>query len=170
MAIQRDCPGANERNHDGLFAQWGKYRPRGRSPPPFFCALFVAVVAVAPHSAEAGDGPMPWSKHPALSLPIPMTVVGSTFLPAGTAAEYFQALTALGFECTAEDNTRQRMRRVRVVCWDASTTLLYEGGFPVGYGAVIFDRVQRDGALLGGGALLAHVRAVAPGAGEATRR
>jgi hypothetical protein len=91
-----------------------------------------------------------------------MTVVGAQSIRAGTAPEYFRALAALGYDCTAEDITRRRMRRVRVACSHGSATLVYEGGFPVGYGAVLFDRVQRDGDLLGGGALVAHVRSIAP--------
>lgn len=163
--MRRDGPGAEEQAEgDGPAPPGGCRRGRRASPLPWR-ALAAALAIAPPCPAAAGDGPVPWSEHRALALPIPMTVVGTRSVPAGTAPEYFRGLAALGFACTAEDSTRRRMRRVRVACSDGSSTLLYEGGFPVGYGSVVFDRVQRDGDLLGGAALVAHVRAVAPGPG-----
>jgi hypothetical protein len=164
--MRRHGPGADDGSEDGgLSAPWGTWvRSRGRRALARH-ALVAALAVAASHPAAAGDGPVPWSEHRALALPIPMTVVGTRSIPAGTAQEYFRALAALGFGCTAEDSPRRRVRRVRVACSHGPTTLLYEGGFPVGYGSVVFDRVRRDGDLLGGAALVAHVRSVAPGPG-----
>ncbi len=66
----------------------------------------------------------------------------------------------MGFACTAEDITRWRLRRVRVECSRGAEAFRYEGGFPVSYGSVIFDRVHRDGRLLGSADLITHVNTV----------
>jgi hypothetical protein len=166
MVTRHDGAALGEEGHGSGLSAPPRPGPASRSSRAMpRCAVVAALLATMssdPAAAVAADGPAPWSEHRALVLPIPMTVVGAQSIPAGTAQEYFGGLAALGFDCTAEDNTRRRMRRVRVACSHGSTTLLYEGGFPVGYGSVVFDRVQRDGDLLGGAALVAHVRSVAP--------
>ena len=122
-------------------------------------------LAVAGISSGVSAGtPVPWSEHRALSLPIPMAVVGTRATEAGTARGFFQALADQGFACAAEDHARRTLRRVRVECRRGGEAWTYEGGFPVGHGRVVFDRVHRDGALLGGTRLEAHVRAVASSA------
>jgi hypothetical protein len=93
-----------------------------------------------------------------------MTVVGAHETEAGTARSFFQALSDQGFTCIAADNARRTLRRVRVDCRRNSETWAYEGGFPVSYSRVVFDRVHRNGTLLGGADLPAHVRAVAASA------
>jgi hypothetical protein len=89
-----------------------------------------------------------------------MTAVGSQTVPAGTAQGFFGSLTNLGFECAAQDNTRWRLRRIQVRCSRGAEALLYDGGFPVDYGSVVFERVHHNGKMLGDTALKAHVRMV----------
>jgi hypothetical protein len=91
-------------------------------------------------------------------------VVGAQETEAGSARGFFQALSDQGFTCSAEDHARRTLRRVRVDCRRDSETWTYEGGFPVSYSRVVFDRVHRNGILLGGSYLPAHVRAVASSA------
>jgi hypothetical protein len=123
-------------------------------------ALLVTLAVGASGTAAAGDGLVPWSEHRSLSLPIQMTVVGSQTVPAGTAQDFFGSLTDLGFECAAQDNTRWRLRRVQVRCSRGAESLLYDGGFPLDYRSVIFERVHRNGRMMGGADLAAHVRMV----------
>jgi hypothetical protein len=123
-------------------------------------ALVVALAVTASATASADDRAVPWLEHRSLSLPIQMTVVGSQIVPAGTAQGFFGSLTDLGFECGAQDNTRWRLRRIQVKCSRGAEELLYDGGFPVDYGSVVFERVHHNGKMLGGTALTAHVRMV----------
>jgi hypothetical protein len=123
-------------------------------------ALASALVVASSGMAAADDRWVPWLEHRSLSLPIQMTVVGSQAVPAGTALGFFGSLTKLGFECAAQDNTRWRLRRVQVRCLRGEEALLYDGGFPVNYGSVVFERVHQHGKMLGGTALAAHVRLV----------
>lgn len=129
--------------------------------------LPLLLALLAPLPATAGEQqPVPVPEHAALGQAIPMAIVGATFLPAGTAPGYFRAVEALGFSCLAEDLTRWRVRRVRVTCTRGAEMLLYEGGFPVGRGSVIFDRVVQGGRLLGGRELAAHARTMMAGGAE----
>jgi hypothetical protein len=120
-------------------------------------ALVVALAVTASVTAAADDRLVPWLEHRSLSLPIQMTVVGSQIVPAGTAQGFFGSLTNLGFECAAQDNTRWRLRRIQVRCSRGAESLVYDGGFPVGYSSVVFERVHYKGKMLGGTALTAHV-------------
>jgi hypothetical protein len=120
-------------------------------------ALVVALAVTASVTAAADDRLVPWLEHRSLSLPIQMTVVGSQAAAAGTAQDFFGSLTNLGFECAAQDNTRWRLRRIQVRCSRGAEALLYDGGFPVDYGSVVFERVHHNGKMLGGTALTAHV-------------
>ncbi len=121
-------------------------------------ALVILIASVG--AAAAGSGALPFWQHRALALPIPMTVVGTQSVDAGTASGFFGSLANMGFECTAENITRWRLRRVRVECSRGAEALRYEGGFPASYDSVIFDRVHRDARLLGGADLMTHVNTV----------
>jgi hypothetical protein len=123
-------------------------------------ALVVALAVTASATALANDRSASWLEHRSLSLPIQMTVVGSQVIPAGPAQGFFGSLTKLGFECAAQDNTRWRLRRIQVRCSRGAELLVYDGGFPVDYGSVVFERVHHNGKMLGGIALTAHVRMV----------
>ncbi|MBL6080652.1 hypothetical protein JMJ56_21775 [Belnapia sp. T18] len=122
--------------------------------------LALAILVASVDAATAGNEAMPWWQHRRLAQPIPMTVVGTQSVDVGTASGFFSSLASMGFECTAEDITRWRLRRVRVECSGSAESFRYEGGFPVSYGSVMFDRVHRDGRLLGGAELITHVNTV----------
>ncbi len=122
--------------------------------------LALAILLASLGTAAAGSGAMPCGQHPKLALPIPMTVVGSRAVEAGTASVFFGSIASMGFECMAQDITRWHLRHVRVDFSRGAEALHYEGGFPLSYGSVIFDRVHRDGRLLGGADLVAHVNTV----------
>jgi hypothetical protein len=89
-----------------------------------------------------------------------MTVVGHQTVAAGAAHGFFGSLTGLGYTCMAQDNTRWRLRRVQVECLRGAESLLYDGGFPADYRSVVSERVHRNGRMLGGADLMAHVKKV----------
>ncbi len=122
--------------------------------------LALAILVASVDAAAAGSGATLWWQHRALVMPIPMTVVGNRSIDVGTAPGFFGSLTSMGFACTAEDITRWRLRRVWVECSRGAEAFRYEGGFSVSYNAVVFDRIHRDGRLLGGADLITHVNAV----------
>ena len=122
--------------------------------------LALAILVASVDAAAAGSDATLWWQHRALVLPIPMTVVGNQSIDVGTASGFFGSLTSMGFVCMAEDITRWRLRRVWVVCSRGAEAFRYEGGFPVSYNSVIFDRIHRDGRLLGSTDLITHVNTV----------
>jgi hypothetical protein len=123
-------------------------------------ALAAALIVASSGMAAADDRLVPWSEHRSLSLPIQMTVVGHQAVAAGTTQGFFGSLTDLGYTCMAQDNTRWRLRRIQVECLRGAESLLYDGGFPIDYRSVVFERVHRNGQMLGGADLAAHVRMV----------
>lgn len=129
-----------------------------RAPVP---TLVLALACLAPVGAPcAQPEPVPVAEHARLSLPLPMAVVGTRFIQTPPAAQYFAGLATLGFACDATDMPRWNLRRIRVECGGRGGTLLYEGGFASGWGMVTFDRIWRDGVLLGGRDLARHVDGV----------
>jgi hypothetical protein len=126
---------------------------------PLLALLLLQPIAVA--AEETPGRAVPVTAHETLSRPIPMAVVGSSFVQAGTAPAFFSGLEAAGYACMAEDVTRWRVRRVLVTCARGGERLVYEGGFGPERGSVTFDRVSRDGVLLGGRELATHARTAA---------
>ena len=121
-------------------------------------ALLLTLACLAPGGTpRAEPEPVPVAEHPRLSQTLPMAIVGNRYMQTPPAAQYFAGLAALGFACDATDVPRWNLRRIRVECGGRGQTLLYEGGFSSGWGTVTFDRVWRDGVLLGGHELAAHV-------------
>lgn len=112
----------------------------------------------------------PWTLHPILSLPTPLSAVSDReTTDGGNTVAFFARLTGLGFHCLAFEPPRRRLRRVEVVCardgW--GEWFSYAGGWPLGGGVFIVDRIrtgrESSAELLGGAQVGAHLRAVLGG-------